>query len=96
LIRSLFPERTSTPVLGSSMTGGARLSPIEPLPAVMSGVIDRRSASQVVSRDVVDRDVEMGFDEPAAPHSPGVSRGLIISILAACVVGSVAFWLLLF
>ena len=94
-----FPDRTSTPVLGSSMNGGGRLSPVQahvslgPAPAAGEPALEMAAASTVL----VPESAEGVFANPSArPSDSGVSRALVIAIITACLIGSVVFWLILF
>jgi serine/threonine protein kinase len=91
LLRTLLPVRPSTPALGTSLVGaGTRPSPVEPQRAVEAPP-----------------EVEPARDEPAAeaafgarasvPRPEGaVTRGFVLAVAAACVIGSVVFWLVFY
>jgi serine/threonine protein kinase len=100
LIRALFPDRTSTPVLGTSMAT-ARLSPVEGHASVGPLESNGSHAAQDDARHAgtkgLSDESDVVFDHPPASRTEGgVSRTLILAIVAACLAGSVAFWLLLF
>ena len=94
LVRALFPDETSVPALGASLTEATR-----PLPAGSLGHSlsrDFPAAKAPLRSD--DEDVQVpAFRDPLANGSveTAVSSKMILAIIAACVISSLIFWFLI-
>lgn len=81
LVRSVFPDEAGEPALGTSFTDGSRPSPVVPQSAIPFGSDGTSGA------------IEVGM-APVAPTENRVSVKLVIGIVAACLAGSLLFWLI--
>jgi serine/threonine-protein kinase len=90
LLRTLFPERPATPALGTSLTGGARPSPVEPHNSVEA------QPGSGPARDEPAAEVVLGARPAASRLEGAVTKRFVLAIAAACLVGSVMFWLIFY
>jgi len=86
LVRTLFPDESSAPALGTSLTDATR-----PIPSLASGASPGKKAPP--SGDDAAR---QSTALRAVSTADGTSAKLILAIVAACVMGSLIFWLLVF